>query len=75
MFNGLGHYPFVSIDYQQNHIDTADTGEHVADEALMSGNVDYPNLGTVSEAKGGESQFDRDAALLFLLEAVGFYAA
>ncbi len=42
------------------------------DEALVPGHVDHPGDRAVRQAEGGEAEVDGDAALLLLLQAVGF---
>ena len=72
MLPGLRHDPFVDIHHQQHQIDAADAGQHVVDEALMSGHIDDSSHLAVGEPERGEAQVDGDAALLFFFEAVGF---
>ena len=51
---GLRHNPFHDIDHQQNQVDAADAGQHVADEALVTGNIDDPGDHSSREAKGAK---------------------
>ena len=68
---GLGHHPFHDIDHQQHQVDAADAGEHVADEALVAGDVHHAGDRAVGQSEGREAQVDGDAPGLLLLEAVG----
>jgi hypothetical protein len=42
MLLGLGHPPFVGGDDEEGGIDPLDSGEHVLDEALVTGDVEKP---------------------------------
>ena len=52
-------------------IDFAHAGEHVVDEAFVAGHVDEADQLVIAERPVGEAQIDRDAARLFLGQAVG----
>ncbi len=61
---------FVGADHQQHQVDARGSREHVAYETLVSRHVDK------AEADAGffqecEAQINRDAAALFLFQAVG----
>jgi hypothetical protein len=47
------------------------TRQHVADEALMTGDVDHAGAGAVRQGEVGKAQIDRNPAFLFLLEPIG----
>ena len=66
MFAGLGHDAFVGGHHQQGHVDAADTGEHVADEALVAGNVDDADFLAGGEGEPGEAQVYGHPPLPFL---------
>ena len=62
----------VGGDDQQREIDAADAGQHVAHEALVAGHVDEADRAAPSARRQvGEAEIDRDAARLFLRQAVG----
>ena len=71
MLAGLRLDGFIGGDHEEQEIDSAHTGEHVLDEALVAGDIDK------SQAQGGcefevrEAQIDGDAAAFFLLQPVG----
>src|SRR5712675_2140890 len=70
MFAGLGLDGFVRGDYQEDQVDSGGAGQHIGDEALVSGDIDKaePYAGFFQE---GETEVNGDAAALFLFEAVG----
>src|SRR5260370_14359264 len=70
----LRHHAIVGGDREQHEIDTVRAGEHVADEALVPGDVDDTGASAVGQGEVGEAEIDRNPALLFLLEAVGILA-
>ncbi len=74
MLLGLRHHAVVGGDGEEHEVDAVGAGEHVADEALVAGDVDDAGAGAVGEGEVGEAEIDRDAALLFFLEAVGVLA-
>ena len=71
MLLGLRHHAVVGRHGEQHEIDAVGAGEHVADEALVAGDVDDAGAGAVGQCEVGEAEIDRNPALLFLLEAVG----
>ena len=71
MLLGLRHHAVVGRDGEQHEVDAVRAGEHVADEALVAGDVDDAGAGAVGQREVGEAEIDRNPALLFLLEAVG----
>jgi hypothetical protein len=65
---------FVSGDNQKDDVNAARTGQHVAHEALVAGNVNEADLDVlpfVPKLEKGESEVDRDAAALFFFKTVG----
>ncbi len=74
MLLGLRHHAVVGRHGEQHEIDAVGAGEHVADEALVAGDVDDAGAGVVGQGEVGEAEIDRDAALFFFLEAVGVLA-
>ena len=74
MLLGLRHHAVVGRDGEEHEVDTVGAGEHVADEALVAGDVDDAGAGAVGEGEVGEAEIDRDAALFFFLEAIGVLA-
>src|SRR5437016_5870924 len=78
MLARLGFYAFVGCDHQQHDIDAADAGEHIAHEALVTGNVDeskaefFARLGPQFQI--GKAEIDGDAAPLLFFKAVGIDA-
>src|SRR5215471_13321354 len=73
MLARLRHHRFVSRDDQHNKVDTADTCQHVLDEALMARNIDESDQGIGIEREVGKADIDRDSPLLLFLETVGIY--
>jgi hypothetical protein len=49
-------------------------GQHVADEALVAGDVDDAGARALGQREVGEAEVDRNPALFFFLEAVGVLA-
>ena len=71
VLDGLRHHAVVGGDDQHREIDAAHAGEHVADEALVTGHVDEADQLRRRRAAVGEAEVDRNAARLFLRQAVG----
>ena len=71
MFAGLGHDAFVGGHHQEGHVDAADAGEHVADEAFVAGNVDDADFLSGGEGEPGEAQVYGHAPFLLLGQTVG----
>ena len=71
MFLTLRHHTVVSGYSEQNEIDPVGASQHIADEAFMAGDIDDTSAATVRKIDPGKAQFNRDAAILLLLEAVG----
>ncbi len=59
---------------QQHGVDAARAGQHVADEALVTGHVDEGELARRRPGTMREAEIDRDAARLFFLQPVGIDA-
>ena len=74
MLLGLRHHAVVGRDREQHQVDAVRAGQHVADEALMAGDVDDAGARAVGQREVGEAEIDRNPALLLLLEAVGVLA-
>ena len=73
MLSGLRHDTLVGGNDKQGKVNTADTGQHVLDETLVTGDIDDANLTTAGELEPGEAKLDGHAPLLLLLEPVGVY--
>ena len=70
MFLALRHPAIVGRHHQHDGIDTAGTGDHVLDEALMPGHVDKGDaLATLDLAKS-KTEIDGHATVLLLGQAV-----
>ena len=67
----LRHDRLVGGHDQQHGVDPVRPGEHVADEALVAGDVDERQRRAVGQEAVREAQVDRDPALPLLLEAIG----
>ena len=74
MLDRLGHDAVVGCDDQKGDVDTRRAHDHLADELLVAGNVDDGHLAAIGELKLGPTQFDGDAALLFLFQSVRILA-
>ena len=71
MLAGLGLDGFGGGDHEQHHVDASGSGEHVAHEALVAGDIDEAEADVVGELKVREAEVDGDAAALLFGEAVG----
>jgi hypothetical protein len=67
----LRHHAVVGRHHQQREVDACRAGEHGVDEALVAGHVDEAEHAAAFERLVGVAEFDRDAARLLLLEAIG----
>src|SRR5438132_1234943 len=67
----LRHDPLVEGDDEEHRVDRADPGEHVADEILMTGDVDDPDVRAAGRAEPREAEVDGHAPLALLAEAIG----
>jgi len=63
----------VRGDYQEDQVDSGGAGEHVGDEALVSGDIHKAETYT-GFFQEGETEVDGDAAAFFLFEAIGVRA-
>jgi len=66
-----GITPVVGGNREQHEVDGMSSGEHVADESLVSRYVDDPRARAIPEIQPGKAEIDRNAALFFFLEPVG----
>ena len=71
MLLGLRHHAIVGGDREEHEIDAVRPGQHVADEALVPGNIHDAGPRAVGKIQVREPQIDGDAPLLFFLEPVG----
>ena len=69
MFPGLGHYPRRRP--RQDQIHSPHSGQHVVNETLMARYIHNPGPPSPGKVKGGKTQLNGNAPLLFFLEAVG----
>ena len=74
----LGLDRFVGRDDQQHQVDASHSGQHVADEALVAGDVHKTEMQPLAvlarQIHVGEAQVDGDAAALLFFEPVGIDA-
>ena len=66
----LRHDRLVGCHVQHHQVHAAHTGQHVAHESLVAGDV-YEREHDVAFGGVREPEIDRDAARLFLLQAIG----
>ena len=66
---------FICRNNQKHQVNPADSGEHIAHEALVPGNVDKSQPQVLAVLAGkfevSKSNVDRDAAALFFFKPVG----
>ncbi len=74
MLDGLRHYSVIGGDHQKHEIDAGRAGEHVVDEALVTGHVDKAEHRAVRQQMIGIAEIDGDAAPLLLGKPVGIDA-
>ena len=74
MLARLRHDALIERHDQQDCVDRADAGEHVADEVLMPRDIDDPDVRTVGKSQPREPEVDRHPALALLGQAVGIDA-
>ncbi len=74
MFDGLRHDAVVGGDAQKRDVDAGGARDHLAYEALVAGNVNHAHAAPVGKLETGESELDRDAALLLFGKPVGIGA-
>ena len=65
---------FAGVDDEEEEVDAARPGDHVADEALVPGHVDQGEPATVREVERRVAEVDRDPARLLLGQPVGVLA-
>ena len=68
---GLRHHPVVGRDHHQREIDGPDPRQHVAHEALVSGDVDEAEHLAAVQRVVGEPEIDGQSPLLLLGETIG----
>ena len=75
MFAGLRLDGFIGSDDEQYEIDATDSGEHVANEALVAGDIDEAEAkgvaGRLGQVEVGKADVDGDAAALLFFQAIG----
>ena len=78
MLASLWLNPLIDGDYEQHQVDAADSGQHVAHEALVAGDIDeaQAKLAAVwsGEFEVSKTNIDGDAAPFFFFEPVGVNA-
>ena len=70
MLLALGHPAVTGRHDEQRDVDRTDAGQHVLDEALVTGDVDEPDLGARRQRGEREPEVDGEAPRLLLREAV-----
>ncbi len=70
---GLRHDPVIGRHDQEHRVHAGGAGDHRLDEMLVAGNVDDADLQARDQARR-EPEFDRHAAFVLLLQAVGLAA-
>jgi hypothetical protein len=68
---GLRHPTFAGGHHEQDRVERADSGEHVADQTPMAGNINEGNPASTGEIHPGESQVDGEPSPFLFLEPVG----
>ena len=71
MFQRLRHHAVVGGHDENREVDSTHARQHVADEPLVSGNVDEPENGPVAKGQIREAEVDRNAARLLFGQPVG----
>ncbi len=74
VLSGLGHDAFIGGDNQQGQVNAAHSGQHVLDEALVSGHIHNAHFLAAGQFQPGEAEVDGHAPFLFLAQAVGVNA-
>src|SRR5207245_7445182 len=67
--------PLVQGDDEEHRVDRADSGEHVADEVLMAGDVDDADVRAAGRTEPREPEVDGHAPLALLAQAIGVDAS
>ena len=70
----LGPRSLARVDDEQEEVDPGGAGDHVANEALVAGDVDEGERAAVAQVERRVAEVDRDAALLLLRQAIGVLA-
>src|SRR5690606_30414306 len=70
----LRHHSVIGRYDEKHEIDARGSGEHIVHETLVPGDVNETDDFAARSRPIGESQIDRDAAGLFLLQAAGIDA-
>ena len=71
MLAGLRHHPIIRSHHQQHQVNALNTGEHVVDEALMTGHVNKTGKRRSGlQHRVNETQVDGDATLALFPAAV-----
>ena len=65
---------FSRRDDEQHDVDSGGSGQHVAHEALVSGDVHEPEPEVIGDVQVRETEVDGDAAPFLFREAVGIDA-
>ena len=79
MFASLRHDAFVGGDHQGYQIDSCGPCDHVFDEFLMAGHIDYPEAFSSGHVHVSKSELDCNTPQFFFLQAIridsgqGFY--
>ena len=73
MFNRLLFDRVIASDNQQHHVHSSGTGQHLADELFVAGNVNDADS-IVFDFEERVTEFDRDAAFLFFRKSIGVSA-
>src|SRR2546428_1847161 len=71
VFPGLRHDALIRGHDEDDRIDSLGAGEHVADEARMSGHIHDSDLAPAGQAQVGEAEVDRHPPPFFLGQPVG----
>ena len=71
MLFGLRHDSFVRGNDEEGDVDAGRAGEHVLDEAFVTGDVDDAGLDAIGQRKRGEPEIDRDAAPFLFFPPIG----
>ena len=70
----LRHWTVVGSDHQDRGVDSAGACQHVADESLVTGNIDEMYVISGRRGELGKSQIDRHLAELFFSKSIGIGA-
>ncbi len=74
MLLGLRLPPLVGGHHEQDEPHRTDAGEHVRDEALVTGNVDEPHVAAARQFAPGVPEVDRETPPLLLGEPIRVHA-